>query len=233
MGLMTMTDTTKSVPPVILPPSAGLPPLKALPSLGEPAPSEPPAFDADAIRAMVREEADKLVGERLKAIEAGELTKAGARPEEDQQFANFDKKLEVYGVDLAEALPGFVLRWINDDRDRIPRSQVQGWTFVTKQEAGLNDKLTPINKDMGENIAVYVGGDEQGKAMRAFLMKIPKEGFDRIMAPKERRDDMIEEAIRRGGIGPALSQGGYPGAERVPIKYQIPPPQAQIGTRRK
>lgn len=192
------------------------------PAIGSAAPSDPPSgtLSKKEISEIIKAEVDAQVAERVRAIEAGDKTREDFS-DEDQQFANFDKKLEVYGVDLQEQLPGFVLRWINDERDRIPRSQLQGWDFVKRSEVGLNDKVTPLNKDLGENIAVYVGANEAGQPMRAFLMKIPKEAHEKLMRRIDRQNDQIQEAIRRGAIGPALSQGGYAGTDQgqVKIKY--------------
>lgn len=183
--------------------------------LGKAAPSDAPAMEslsAASIKALIAEQVEEQVAERMRALEQDDPSKEDFT-QEDQQFSNFDKKLEVFGIDWDKTCPGFVLRWVNDDGDRVPRLQMMGYEFVKRTEVGLNEKLTPLNQDLGENIAVYVGKNTEGGAMRAFLMKIPKELFDKRQAAQQRVNDKIEHAIRHGGIGPALGQGGYAGTD--------------------
>lgn len=195
---------------------------------GSAAPSEPPkaTLSPSDIEAIVKERVEAELEKRL-APEQDDPMKEKLRAFEDAQFSNFDKKLEVFGVDVKDILPGFVLRWVNDERDRVPRMEMMGWTFVKRTEVALNEKVFPSNKDMGENIAVYVGGDEGGNAMRSFLMKIPQEGFDRIMKRKHAQDDLIEDAIRRGAIGPAMGNKGYAGTDMGQVKINYNPRQSR------
>lgn len=201
------------------------PKLMEPPAVGSQAPSDPPSF------ALTKEQFDAAVKEAVAqelavlAPEDNDPTREKLRAFEDAQFNNFDKKLEVFGVDVKDILPGFVLRWINDERDRIPRSELMGWTFVKRTEVALNEKVFPMNKDMGDNIAVYVGASEGGQAMRAFLMKIPEAGYKRLMARKEAQDDLVEDAIKRGAIGPALSNKGYAGTDQGQVKINYNPRQ--------
>lgn len=204
-------------------------PKLATPQTGTAAPSTPPANNISVaeMEKIIKERVEMEVAARL-APEEDDPTKEKLRAFEDAQFANFDKKLEVFGVDVKDVLPGFVLRWVNDERDRVPRMELMGWTFVKRTEVALNEKVFPANKDMGDNIAVYTGADEGGKAMRSFLMKIPQEGFDRIMRRKHAQDDLIEDAIRRGTIGPAMGNKGYAGTDQGQVKINYQPRQTRV-----
>lgn len=179
--------------------------------LGKPAPTnDAPVLDKATLQKFINEAVEEQVKERLAAIEAGDPNREDFE-DDDAQFANFDKRLDVYGVDIN--LPGFKTRWCNDDGDRIMRMQVLGYEFVKRTEVAINQKLTPLNQDMGEYIAVYVGKNSDGGPMRAYLMKIPEDLFNKRQARQQRKDDQIEDAIRRGGIGNALSQHGYAGTD--------------------
>lgn len=190
-------------------------------NVGEAAPSNI-SFDAAKMEQLIKERVEAEVSQRIKAIEADDPTRSEMRPDEDQQFANFDKKLDVFGVNFEKALPGFHLHWFNDDGDRIMRMLVMGFTMVKRTDVAINEKVAPLNQDLGENIAVYVGKKTDGTPMRAFLMKIPEEMYAKRYARAQEHNDKIEEAIRFGSIGPALSQGGYAGTDQgqVKIKYE-------------
>lgn len=194
-------------------------PALAQPKVGEAAPSgDAPKLDQAALKTLIDERVRQEVDARLAALEDPTREQMTGQ---DDPFNNFDKKLELFGVNLDEILEDYHLHWINDERDRCLRMQVLGYTLVSRKEVALNEKVAPLNQDLGENIAVYVGGKEDGSPMRAYLMKIPKELYKKRQSAIEARNKMIDNAIRRGEIGPALSQGNYAGTDRgtVAIKY--------------
>lgn len=193
------------------------------PTLGSLADSTPPTLSMEQISKLIKEQVEEEVAVRMQAIEDGDLKKEDVRPNASKQFNNFDKKLEIFGVDLTEALPGFVCRWFNDDGDRIIRQQMRGWALVSRKEIALNDALTPLNKDMGDYISVYVGSAENNQPMRAMLMKVDKDRYDQMMRVYEDHNDMIDEAINRGAIGPALQQGGYAGTDQGQVRIRYNP----------
>lgn len=199
---------------------------QAKPSVGSAAPSDVSdkiTLSKDELKSLVEASVEDRLTQLKLSPDQDDPSKGTFNPFVDDQFSNFDKKLEVFGVDVKDILPGFVLRWINDERDRVPRSEFMGWTFVLRTEVALSEKVFPPNKDMGDKIAVYVGANEGGQPMRAFLMKIPQEGYDQIMRRKHAQDDMIEDAIRRGAVGPALSRGGYAGTDKGTVKINYQP----------
>lgn len=208
----TQNDQTQTLPPA---PQPAMPPR-----IGAPAPSQPPAIDAAALGRLIAEKVEEKVRERLKGIEEAELSKSEVTGE-DQQFAQFDKKLDVFGVDLSESLPSFHLHWFNDDGDRIVRMQLLGYTFVARNEIALNEKVSPLNQDLGDNIAVYAGTRVDGSPLRTYLMKIPKPVYEKRQKAIQAKNDQIDQAIRRGAIGDALGQGGYAGTDRGGVSISV------------
>src|SRR5260221_450556 len=77
----------------------------------------------------------------------------------------------------------------------------RGYALVRRDEIALNPAVSPLNKELGENIGVYVGTNASGGAMRAYLMKIPLEIYKKYKDYEQKHNDDIEAAIRRGVTG--------------------------------
>lgn len=206
-------DTTPSTPPV-----------------GSRAPSEPPPFNMteEQLQKIINDRVSQAVEERLADLEDG--LHSPDVTDNDLQFDDFETKLQVFGLDAskgADIIPGFKTYWFNDEGDRVNQARAMGYVFVKRNEVALNYPKTPdddLNKDMGENIAVYVGRKADNTPMRAFLMKIPKELAEKRYLRSQRRNDQVEEAIRHGQLGNALQHGGYAGTDgppgsRIDINY--------------
>jgi hypothetical protein len=200
------------------------------PVLGAAAPGDAPELDQASLEKLIKERVDMAVEDKLRALEADDPDKLKLL-EEDQQFSNFDQKLQIFGADPKEALPGFHLHWFNDDGDRVLRMQAMGYTFVKRTEVAVNDRVAPLNQDLGENIAIYVGKRTDGAPMRALLMKIPQELYERRYKKQQEHNDVIEDAIKRGGIGNALSARGYAGTDRGAITIGYNPRGNQVVSR--
>jgi hypothetical protein len=177
------------------------------------------------LAAYIKTEVEQQVALRIKAIEDDDPDRELITGQ-DRGFNNLERKLEVYGIDIEEALPGFHVHWLNDDADRIFRMQRQGYTFVTRTEVGINEQLTPLNKDLGDRIAVYAGTKMNGDPMQTFLMKIPKALWEKHQGRIAAHNDAIDEAIRRGGIGPASGmKNSYAGTDGGRVKINIERPR--------
>lgn len=210
-GIKSMTNATVGSEPVS--------PKLAAPKVGDLAPGDPPKPPSAA---EIQKIIDEAVNTRVaQALNERELTRTDVTGE-DPIFNDFSKKLELFGYDLEKLQADFHLHWINEQGDRIFRMQAQGYAFVTRTEVVLNDAVAPLNQDLGENIAVYAGTNEQGGALRTYLMKIPKDIYARRQASIQRQNDMIDAAIRRGAIGPvANTKNSYAGTDQGQVKINV------------
>lgn len=217
-----MTANTVGTEPVT-------PKIVVAPKIGDLAPGTAPApISAEAMQKLIDEAVDARVKE---ALGERELTPQDINGN-DPIFNDFSKKLELFGYDLENLQSTFHLHWINEVGDRIFRMQAQGYTFVTRKEVVLNDNVSPLNQDLGENIAVYAGTTEQGGPMRTYLMKIPKEVYERKQASIQRVNDTIDEAIRRGTVGPAgTTKNSYAGTDQGQTKIDIGTRQSRVPSR--
>lgn len=100
---------------------------------------------------------------------------------------------------------GFVHRWFNDQDDRIQRAEAAGYEFVKPDEIGsVGDKeVHGGNTDMNSKVSRVVGRTAQEKPIRAFLMKIRKEWYVADQDLKEKKNRMVDDAIRAGHAGGA------------------------------
>lgn len=106
------------------------------------------------------------------------------------------KKLEV------PILPGYHVHVMNDIPGRIQAALEGGYVFVTPQEApgfGSGD-VVPGNSDLGNRVSRVVGKTADNLPLRAYLMKIKQEWYDRDQDAKARVMDKTDEAIRGGQI---------------------------------
>lgn len=101
-------------------------------------------------------------------------------------------------------IKGYVPRWFNDEENRLPRAQDAGWEFVTPldfPEFKPSQQVAP-NSDLGSRISVVCGTDDQGKPIRAYLMKISKEWADADNREKMDAIDETDRAIHGGRVHP-------------------------------
>lgn len=100
---------------------------------------------------------------------------------------------------------GFVHRWFNDQDDRIQRALDAGYEFVKPDEIGsVGDKeVHGGNTDIGSKVSRVVGRTAQEQPIRAFLMKIREEWYLADQELKERKNRLVDEAIRAGNAGGA------------------------------
>lgn len=177
-------------------------------SLGSP-------LDVEKMRKEIEEQIRREVREQLAS---GDPTRE-AVTEAEMPFNDFNKKLEIFAENPDDPIPGFKLRWVNDDGDRIMRLQMRGWVLVNREEIALNSNVTPLNKDLGEFVAIYAGTDSSHQPMRTYLMKIPNDRYEKMQKQQQRRDDDIEAAIRQGGAS-ALGNPGQKAyvPQATPIK---------------
>lgn len=194
-------------------------PAASAPPVGT-ASGEPPSggiMDTASVKRLIDEAVAEQVEIRMAEIKASEDPSREDFDEGGIPFAAFNKKLEIWAENPLDPLPGFVLYWANDDGDRIMRMQTQGYALVKREEIALNASVVPLNKDLGDYIAVYAGNKEGGHPLRTYLMKCPKDIYDKRKAWEQRHNDKIEQAIREGAVG--NPQAGYV-PRSTPIKYE-------------
>ena len=112
------------------------------------------------------------------------------------------KKLE------ATPIEGFHMHWVNDYPGRVSEALASGYEFVSEEETKLNDFVTPGNADLGTRVKRMVGKDDNGGALFAYLMKIDENLWKEDQLELQKRNDRVDEAIRRGDLNRVESQYG-------------------------
>lgn len=82
-------------------------------------------------------------------------------------------------------IPGFRTYWFNDEPGRIRQAEDAGYEHVEED---------------GKPIMQVVGVNRAGGPLIGYLMKIPMEWFLEDNAAAQARVDLVDRAIRRGGI---------------------------------
>lgn len=111
-------------------------------------------------------------------------------------FGGHRTKLQV------DPIPGYVLRWFNDTEDRVQRALDAGYEFCTPEDAGRigEGELHEDNTDLNTKVSKIVSRGTENP-IRAVLMKIKQEWYDEDQRDKEKRNRMVDDAIRAGRPG--------------------------------
>jgi len=117
--------------------------------------------------------------------------------------------------------PGWVRWWCNDDNGgvTIGNAVKSGWTFVERTDAQLNDAVVPRNVDLGSKVAQYVGQDEAGQPMYAYLMEMPEWLYERHQTGPGSREEyhkQLEAQVRAGTLGIKQGDRRYTAANPYP-----------------
>jgi len=112
------------------------------------------------------------------------------------------KKLE------AKPIEGYHLHWVNDYPGRVIEALAGGYQFVEYSETEINDFVTPGNSDLGTRVKRQVGKNENGEALFAYLMKIEENLWKQDQEELQKRNNKVDEAIRRGDLNPVDNQYG-------------------------
>lgn len=99
--------------------------------------------------------------------------------------------------------PRFKYHWFIDEPGRVESAVIAAYDFCSATEFpeyGV-DEVLPGNSDLGTKISRVVGSHEDGRPMRAYLMRIPMEYYQEDEQERMQAIDKIEESIRHGNIG--------------------------------
>lgn len=106
-------------------------------------------------------------------------------------------------------IPGYYLQWIRGTQARMQQAMNAGFEFVAPEEVQLNnrvlgdDGLRSGNTDLGDRVSVGDAPDEQGNAVRLYLMKQKEEYHADDMAIRQKGNDRVADSLTR-----AFSSGG-------------------------
>ena len=96
-------------------------------------------------------------------------------------------------------IPGYHLHIFNDEPGRIQTALDGGYEFVSPDEVGgVKDSVVSGNTDLGDKVRYLVGSSEKGDGLYAYLMKIKQEWYDEDQAEIQKRNDLVDDAIRGG-----------------------------------
>jgi hypothetical protein len=165
------------------------------------------AIGSNEVPATLSADAVSLENVGRKRAEAAAATRNSSEREEKPRsrrnpgLGGAQLKLEVGKA----GIPGFHLYWENDTDARIERLLGAGFEFVTKEEVGMSQVTQRVvaDSEIDSRVSKYVGTTDDGKPMRAYLMKCPDELWEDIQYCindlADSRDRDILESANRGG----------------------------------
>lgn len=122
------------------------------------------------------------------------------RGELARHLNGFTKKLEV-----RYDMPGWTLKIIADDQDRLDMALQHGYAFVESDEVAVNRNVASYNTDVGSRVRFVLGSKEGGGVLYGYLMKIPDAIHEDDMEAMEEQNARIDEGIRQG-VAPGESK---------------------------
>jgi len=87
--------------------------------------------------------------------------------------------------------PGYRYRIVNDDGDRIPMLQEQGYELVQDASITVGDRRIANPTKEGSPIQVSVGGGQKG-----FVMRIKDEWYQEDQKAKQKSVDDLDESMK-------------------------------------
>ena len=113
----------------------------------------------------------------------------------------------------------FVGRWVVDRPGRLQAAQDGGYKFVEDPTMQVEVGEGQNGRDrMSTAICRTVGTHEDGSPMKAFLMKIRKDWYEKDQREKQKEVDKVDEAISRGEIARQTDDGRYIGSQGIHYK---------------
>jgi hypothetical protein len=87
--------------------------------------------------------------------------------------------------------PGYRYRIVNDDGDRIPMLQEQGYELVQDASITVGDRRIANPTKEGSPVQVSVGGGQKG-----FVMRIKDEWYQEDQKAKQKSVDDLDESMK-------------------------------------
>lgn len=138
--------------------------------------SEVPASLASAARGLEDQS-------RLRREAAAE---AAARRNSERPVAPRARRTRLGGaqlkLDVIGRIDGYHLYWENDSGHRLELLLEEGFEFVTPDEVGMarSAERIVVDSEVTNRVSKYVGTTDDGKPMRAYLLKCPVEIWEEI-----------------------------------------------------
>lgn len=129
-----------------------------------------------------------------------ERQKEGAVRERATDLGGPQLKLSVIG-----SVPGHHMYWENDEDGKIEQLLYEGFDFVSPDEVRRGSDLV-ADMDLTNRISRYVGRQQDGSPLRAYLMKCSEELWEQRQANGQRRVNEWDEQIRNGRMKPQEGQ---------------------------
>lgn len=136
--------------------------------------------------------------EKMIKVEAKKEQEKATRVERKKRasFNGTEAKLRI-----GHSIDGYHLHIFNDEPGRIEQALSVGYSFVTPDEVGgTATNVVSRNTDVGDKVRFLVGTDGKGEALYAYLMKLSQEFYEEDQEELQRKNDLIDEAIRSGKL---------------------------------
>ena len=112
------------------------------------------------------------------------------------------------------SVPGHVLYWENDENGKVENLLFEGFDFVTPGEVQRATDLV-ADMDLTNRISRFVGRQEDGSPLRAYLLKCPQAIWDERASVSQQIADERDASIRNRSMQPDSKEGRY-----IPAGYQ-------------
>ena len=109
----------------------------------------------------------------------------------------------VQRLGVSKDIPGYHLRWVNDEPGRVEQALESGYQFVDPEEVG---KVAREDNKVRELVGV---ARDDRNPLYAYLMKIPEEFYLEDRAVLENQNKSIENAIKSGKLNSQSGDGRY------------------------
>ena len=150
-------------------------------------------LDSTANDRFAQAKARRAAAETLRTQANG---KPGVARERLEDLGGPQLKLTVRG-----GIPGYHLYWENDEDGKIEQLLFDGFDFVEPGEVQRGSDLV-ADMDLAHRVSRYVGRQQDGSPLRAYLMKCPEDLWERRKAASQRQVDEWDQQIRNGRMKP-------------------------------
>lgn len=113
----------------------------------------------------------------------------------------------------------FQPRWVVDRPGRIDNAMAGGYTFV--QDSNMTVEVgegTDGRDKMSTAVCRTVGTHEGGAPMKAYLMKIRREWYEKDQRDKQAEVDKTDESIKQGTVASQPGDKRYIGSQGITYK---------------